>query len=137
MTGVVASLSAFATGPTASVAQESEPLKKRLNDPVDAVREILVGMGSLHPSLSLPDLDDVIVQSDFPAPGVRQVAVLQVAVLSGGGAQRGLAAGQRVVILFNGLGGTPPMELAVVARRALATARREGLVINAAGPAIC
>lgn len=44
-------------------------------------------------------------------------------------ADRALAAGQRVVMLVNGLGGTPPMELAVVARRALATARRRGLEV--------
>ena len=40
---------------------------------------------------------------------------------------RALAAGRRVVMLVNGLGGTPPMELAVIARRALATARQRGL----------
>lgn len=42
-------------------------------------------------------------------------------------ADRALAGGQRIVMLVNGLGGTPPMELAVVARRALATARQRGL----------
>jgi ATP-dependent dihydroxyacetone kinase len=40
--------------------------------------------------------------------------------------------GERVVLLVNGLGGTPPMELAVVARRALARLREEGLSVERA-----
>ncbi|MBL6457690.1 dihydroxyacetone kinase subunit DhaK [Belnapia sp. T6] len=47
-------------------------------------------------------------------------------------ADRGLGAGERVVLLVNGLGGTPPMELAVVARRALAVLRERGLVVERA-----
>jgi ATP-dependent dihydroxyacetone kinase len=43
---------------------------------------------------------------------------------------KALAAGQRVAILVNGLGATPPIELAVVARRALARARELGLVVE-------
>ena len=45
---------------------------------------------------------------------------------------RGLAQGQRVALLVNGLGGTPPMELAVVARRAIAVLREWGLVVERA-----
>ena len=37
--------------------------------------------------------------------------------------QAGIERGDRVALLVNGLGGTPPMELAIVARRALATLR--------------
>lgn len=44
-------------------------------------------------------------------------------------ADRALARGQRVAMLVNGLGGTPPMELAVITRRALATARARGLEV--------
>ena len=41
-----------------------------------------------------------------------------------------LSRGQRVAVLINGLGGTPAMELAVIARAALAGSRRHGLVVE-------
>lgn len=41
-----------------------------------------------------------------------------------------LAAGRRVAVLVNGLGATPPIELAVVARHALAYTRQKGLVVQ-------
>ena len=44
-------------------------------------------------------------------------------------ADRGFAAGEQVALLVNGLGGTPPMELAIVARRALAFLGERGLVV--------
>jgi dihydroxyacetone kinase len=47
-------------------------------------------------------------------------------------ADRGFVAGDQVVLLVNGLGGTPPMELAIVARRALAFLRERGLVVQRA-----
>lgn len=47
-------------------------------------------------------------------------------------ADRRLPKGERVALLVNGLGGTPPMELAVVARRALARLREEGLTVERA-----
>ncbi len=47
-------------------------------------------------------------------------------------ADRGFSAGARVALLVNGLGGTPPMELAIVARRALAFLRERGLVVERA-----
>ncbi|NOG70640.1 dihydroxyacetone kinase family protein [Roseicella sp. DB1501] len=47
-------------------------------------------------------------------------------------ADRGFGAGSRVALLVNGLGGTPPMELAVVARRALAVLRGRGLMVERA-----
>ena len=40
--------------------------------------------------------------------------------------------GERVALLVNGLGGTPPMKLAVVARRALGLLRDRGLVVERA-----
>lgn len=43
---------------------------------------------------------------------------------------KGLVAEQRVAILVNGLGSTPPIELTIVARRALARAREKGLVVE-------
>lgn len=45
-------------------------------------------------------------------------------------ADKALAAGQRIAILVNGLGSTPPIELAVIARRSLARAREAGLVVE-------
>jgi dihydroxyacetone kinase len=42
---------------------------------------------------------------------------------------RALQAGMRVALLVNGLGATPPMELAIVARRALAHLRGRGLTV--------
>ena len=61
-----------------------------------------------------------------PADGL--VETLLAAILE----DRGLRAGERVALLVNGLGGTPPMELAIVARRALALLRERGLVVERA-----
>lgn len=47
-------------------------------------------------------------------------------------AELGLAGQARVVLLVNGLGGTPPMELAIVAREALARLRAMGLRVERA-----
>lgn len=47
-------------------------------------------------------------------------------------ADLGLGRGARVALLVNGLGGTPPMELAIVARAALAGLRARGLVVERA-----
>jgi dihydroxyacetone kinase len=44
----------------------------------------------------------------------------------------GLGKSDRVAVLVNGLGGTPPMELAIVARRTLATLRGRGLIVERA-----
>jgi len=45
---------------------------------------------------------------------------------------RGLHPGDHVALLINGLGGTPPMELAIVARRAIAALRERGLNVSRA-----
>jgi ATP-dependent dihydroxyacetone kinase len=47
-------------------------------------------------------------------------------------ADRGFVLGDRVVLLVNGLGGTPPMELAIVARHALAALHLHGLTVERA-----
>jgi ATP-dependent dihydroxyacetone kinase len=44
-------------------------------------------------------------------------------------ADRGLERGDQVALLVNGLGGTPPMELAIIARRAIAVLREGGLTV--------
>jgi dihydroxyacetone kinase len=43
-----------------------------------------------------------------------------------------IGSGERVALMVNGLGGTPPMELAIVARRALALLRERGVVVERA-----
>jgi len=47
-------------------------------------------------------------------------------------ADRKLVAGNRVALLVNGLGGTTPMELAIVARHAIAVLRAHGLTVERA-----
>ncbi|HEX2944235.1 MAG TPA: DAK2 domain-containing protein, partial [Rhodopila sp.] len=47
-------------------------------------------------------------------------------------ADRGITANNPVAVLVNGLGGTPPMELAIVARHALASLRRRGVTVSRA-----
>ena len=47
-------------------------------------------------------------------------------------AQMPLGRGARVALLVNGLGGTPPMELAIIARHALAGLRSHGVVVERA-----
>ena len=44
----------------------------------------------------------------------------------------GLRSGDRVALLVNNLGATPPMELAIVSRRALAALRERGIVVERA-----
>jgi dihydroxyacetone kinase len=45
---------------------------------------------------------------------------------------RRIGSGDRVALLVNGLGGTPPMELAIVTRRALAVLRERGVLVERA-----
>jgi dihydroxyacetone kinase len=47
-------------------------------------------------------------------------------------ADRGPGHGDRVALLVNGLGATPPMELAIVTRRAIAVLRERGLAVTRA-----
>lgn len=70
-------------------------------------------------------------------PGVRRApmqpaAALVGILLSAIADDLALKRGERCVLLVNGLGGTPPMELDVVAREALAQAGSRGLVIERA-----
>lgn len=69
--------------------------------------------------------------------GVERVAMMPADVLverllSSILSDRQLIAGDRVALLVNGLGGTTPMELAIVARRALAVLRAGGLMVERA-----
>ncbi|WP_062231829.1 dihydroxyacetone kinase family protein [Aureimonas sp. N4] len=70
-------------------------------------------------------------------PGVRRApmqpaAALVEILLSAIADDLALKRGERCVLLVNGLGGTPPMELDVVAREALAQAEARGLVVERA-----
>jgi ATP-dependent dihydroxyacetone kinase len=47
-------------------------------------------------------------------------------------AQTAIPESRRVALLINGLGGTPPMELAIIARHALATLKARGLMVERA-----
>jgi dihydroxyacetone kinase len=61
-------------------------------------------------------------------PADRLVDVILDAII----ADRSIGTGKRVALLVNGLGGTSPMELAVVTRGALATLRARGIVVERA-----
>lgn len=61
-------------------------------------------------------------------PAARLVAQLLAAIIADLGLQRG----ERCVLLVNGLGGTPPMELDIVAREALAQLEEQGLQVERA-----
>ena len=63
---------------------------------------------------------------------MRPADALVDAILGAVVADRGLKRGDRVALLVNGLGGTTPMELCIVARHALATLRGQGLVVERA-----
>lgn len=67
--------------------------------------------------------------------GVRRVAMqgadsLVDALLDAIVEDLGLRRGDRVALLVNGLGGTPPMELAIVGRHALAALRGKGIAVE-------
>jgi len=61
-------------------------------------------------------------------PADNIVDTLLTAIVS----DRHLAEGARVALLVNGLGGTPPMELSIVMRRALSFLRRRGIMVERA-----
>lgn len=63
---------------------------------------------------------------------MRSVDALVARLLDSIVADLKLSAGERVALLVNGLGGTPPIELAIVARAALARARGAGLIVERA-----
>lgn len=56
-------------------------MKKLINDPKSAVREMLEGAVTLTPSLALLKHENVVLRNDLPDRGMRKVAVI-----SGGGA---------------------------------------------------
>jgi dihydroxyacetone kinase len=90
-----------------------------------------------HPGFTLGDNEIELGLGIHGEKGVERSAVAPADVLvdcllDAIRADLGLAKGQSVALLVNGLGGTPQMELAIVARRALAALRANGLVIERA-----
>jgi ATP-dependent dihydroxyacetone kinase len=65
------------------------------------------------------------VERSAMRPADELVDIVLNAILS----DRAQKSGDQVALLINGLGGTPPMELAIVARHALATLRKRGLTV--------
>jgi len=70
-------------------------------------------------------------------PGVRRIRIepadaLTDEIVGRIVADRGIGAGERVALLVNNLGGTPSMELAIVARRAVALLAGRGIVVERA-----
>ena len=65
-------------------------------------------------------------------PTLRRADELVETILGTILADRGPGHGDRVALLVNGLGATPPMELAIVARRAIAVLRERGLTVTRA-----
>jgi len=64
--------------------------------------------------------------------GLQPADALVDAILEKLVADRGLKSGDRIAVLVNGLGATPPMELAIVARHTLAGLRALGIVVERA-----
>jgi dihydroxyacetone kinase len=132
----VAGAAAEAGLPLAAVAAEARAAAA-------ATRSMGVALGACTvpaagtPGFDLPDGEMELGLGIHGEAGVRRaprgtadavVAEMLAAIL----ADHALPAGSPVALLVNGLGGTPPMELAVVARAALAGLRAAGLVVERA-----
>lgn len=93
--------------------------------------------GSGRPSFSLEENEVELGLGIHGEKGVQRVPMqdadaLVATILSTILDDRGWPANERVALLVNGLGGTPAMELAVVARGALAQLRKRGLSVERA-----
>lgn len=112
-------------------------------DAAAAVGSMGVALGSCtlpsvgQPSFVLGEAEIELGLGIHGEPGVQKAAMARSATLvdrlvDAIVADRGLVTGDRVVMLVNGLGATPPMELAIVARDALLAVRQRGLVVERA-----
>ncbi|GHU37074.1 dihydroxyacetone kinase [Betaproteobacteria bacterium] len=89
------------------------------------------------PSFSLGDKEMELGLGIHGEQGVRKANIVHAdmivdTILDTLITDKGNAAGDRVALLVNGLGGTPPMELAIVARRAMQRLREESLIVERA-----
>jgi dihydroxyacetone kinase len=108
-----------------------------------AVRSMGVALGACtvpaagKPGFSLGENEIELGLGIHGEQGVRRVPVqpadtIVETILETLVADAGLGQGDRVALLVNGLGATPPMELAIVARHALAVLRGRGIVVERA-----
>lgn len=127
----VAGAAAAAGRPLAEVARIAR-------ETADAVATMGVGLGScIVPAAGKPGFELGIDEIEYGLgihgeKGVRRGAMasadeIVATVLDTILAQLTLVGRKDVAVLINGLGGTPPMELAIVARKALQTLRQSGL----------
>jgi dihydroxyacetone kinase len=127
----VAGAAAAAGRPLAEVAEIARAT-------ADAVATMGVGLGScIVPAAGKPGFELGIDEIEYGLgihgeKGVRRGAMasadeIVATVLDTILAQLTLVGSKDVAVLINGLGGTPPMELAIVARKALQTLRQSGL----------
>ncbi|MBS0640227.1 MAG: dihydroxyacetone kinase subunit DhaK [Proteobacteria bacterium] len=118
-----------------------------LHDVAEAARQAAAALGSMGvalgactvpaagtPGFALAEDEIELGLGIHGEPGVRRAKIQPVDrlvhdMLDVIVEDRGMAAGHRVALLVNGLGGTPPMELAVVARAAMAGLRARGIVV--------
>jgi dihydroxyacetone kinase len=108
-----------------------------------AIRSMGVALGACtvpaagQPGFSLGENEIELGLGIHGEQGVRRVPVqpadtIVETILETLVADAGLGQGDRVALLVNGLGATPPMELAIVARHALAVLRGRGIVVERA-----
>jgi len=102
-----------------------------------------VGLGTcIVPAAGVPgfDLGDTEIEFGLGIHGekgverttIRSADEIAAALLDAIVGDMGLRSGVRVALMVNGLGGTAPMELAIVARAALADLRRRGILVERA-----
>jgi dihydroxyacetone kinase len=130
-------------GAAAAAGCSAAEVARLANEAAAALGSMGVALGACtvpavgHPGFALGDNEIELGLGIHGEKGVERSAVapadaLVDRLLDAIRADLGLAAGQSVALLVNGLGGTPQMELAIVARRALAALRAHGLVVERA-----
>ena len=93
--------------------------------------------GASEPGFSLTETEVELGLGIHGEPGVGKVALgsadqMTDQLLDPISAEIRLTQGDRVVLMINGLGGTPAMELALVARRAIARLESQGILVERA-----
>ncbi|MFL5255032.1 MAG: dihydroxyacetone kinase family protein [Rhodopila sp.] len=122
----------------------------QLHDVAEAARQAAASLGSMGvalgactvpaagtPSFALAEDEIELGLGIHGEPGVQRAKIQPVDrlvedILNAIIEDRGIASGDRVALLVNGLGGTPPMELAIVARAAMLSLGKRGIVVERA-----
>ena len=120
----------------------------KLQDVAEAARQAAASVGSMGvalgpctvpaagtPGFSLAEDEIELGLGIHGEPGVQRTKILPAdrlvdIILEAIVADRAIGPGTRVVLLVNGLGGTPPMELAIVARWAVSSLRARAIVVE-------